>query len=36
MFANPVFHDVPIDTYDKEIFPTFMLADGVYITRPLN
>ena len=32
MLAHPVFHDISIDTYKQEIFPTFMLANGVNIT----
>ena len=36
MLAHPVFHNILIDTYKQEKFPTFMLADGVYIYCPLN
>ena len=36
ILAASVFHDITIDTYKQERFLTFMLADGVYITRPLN
>ena len=31
-----VFNDISIYTYQGEIFPTFMLADGLYITHALN
>ena len=30
------FNDILIVTYKREIFPTFMLSGGVYITHPLN
>ena len=36
MLYHPDFNDVSIDTYRLEIFPTFMLSDGVYITCSLN
>ena len=33
MFAHPDFNNILIDNYNREILLTFMLADGVYITR---
>ena len=36
MLARPIFLEILIDTYRQEIFPTFMLADSVYIICPLN
>ena len=36
MSAHLVFHDISIDTKKQERFLKIMLADGVYITFPLN
>ena len=36
MLVHPDFNEISIDTYKWERLPTFMLADGVYITLPLN
>ena len=36
MLAHTDFKNISIDTYKKEILPTFMLAYGVYITPLLN
>ena len=36
MLAHPDFNNISIDNYKRERFPTFMLADGAYITRSLN
>ena len=36
MLADSDFNNISIDTYKREIFPTFMLADGEYIIRSLN
>ena len=36
ILAYPIFHNILIDTYKREILPTFMLEDGVYITLPMN
>ena len=36
MLAYTDFNHNSIDTHKQVIFPTFMLEDGVYITRSLN
>ena len=36
MLAHPDFNYIPIETYIQEIFPTFILVHGVYITRMMN
>ena len=36
MPENPDFKNISMENYKQEIFPTFMLADCVYITRELN
>ena len=35
MLAHSYFK-ISFDTYKREIFPTFMLADGIFITRSLD
>ena len=36
MLSNPDFNNIPIDHYKWEIFTTFMLSCGIYVTRSLN
>ena len=36
MLAHPYFNDITIDTYKKNIFLTFMLSYGAYITSWLS
>ena len=36
MLARTVFHNISIGTCKQEIFPIFIIAYGVYITRLLN
>ena len=36
MLARPDFKNISIDTYRREMFPTFMLIAGVYITCSVN
>ena len=36
MFSEPYMNDILIDNYKPETLSVFMLADGVYITLPLN
>ena len=36
MLDHPDFNYIPIDTYVWEMYSTFMLSYGVYITHPLN
>ena len=36
MFAHPILLDISIGTYKQKRLCTLMLADGVYITFPLN
>ena len=36
MLDLTVFNDITIHSYQHEIFLTLMLANGVYITCPLN
>ena len=36
MLDHTVLHNISIDKYNQEIFLIIMLADGVYITIPLN
>ena len=36
MSDRPDFNNISIDNYKPEIFPTFLLAYCVYITRSLN
>ena len=36
MFDHPDFDNIPIGKYKLEIFTTFMLSDGAYITCSFN
>ena len=35
MSVNPDFDDIPIENYKQELFPEFILVDGVYATCSL-
>ena len=36
LLYSPDFDDISIENYKRETFPTFMLADGVYVNRSLS